>query len=147
MGRSDLGLREQAAYMKLWWPCFKSSVRKGNLISEGDLHPSDISRTYRIRVSQAGGRPPRVRVLDPSLKPREEGEMIPHMYEQERLCLYRPAYRQWTSEMPIALTIVPWASTWLLFYELWHATGEWLGGGEEPYHTVPYRRNQEDERG
>ena len=29
-------------------------------------------------------------------------------------------------------TIVPWASLWLYYYEVWHATGEWLGGGEHP---------------
>lgn len=33
----------------------------------------------------------------------------------------------------IADTLVPWASEWLLFYELWLATdGQWLGEGEHP---------------
>ena len=34
--------------------------------------------------------------------------------------------------MWIADTILPWTSLWLYFYELWHATGQWLGGGEHP---------------
>ncbi len=52
------------------------------------------------------------------------------MYDQKRLCLYLPG--QWSGEKPIAVTIVPWASVWLYFYEVWRATGEWLGGGVEP---------------
>ena len=30
----------------------------------------------------------------------------------------------------ISNTIIPWTIEWLYFYELWLATGEWLGGGE-----------------
>lgn len=29
----------------------------------------------------------------------------------------------------ISDTIIPWVADWLLYYELWLATGEWLGGG------------------
>jgi hypothetical protein len=54
------------------------------------------------------------------------------MYDQERLCLYRPHRREWTPAMMIANTIIPWISEWLYFYELWLVTGEWLGGGEHP---------------
>jgi hypothetical protein len=31
--------------------------------------------------------------------------------------------------MPLAMTVIPWISEWLYFYELWLVTGEWLGGG------------------
>jgi hypothetical protein len=34
--------------------------------------------------------------------------------------------------MLIATSIVPWASEWLLHYEIWRATGTWTGGGHEP---------------
>jgi hypothetical protein len=34
--------------------------------------------------------------------------------------------------MIIAETILPLASIWLFYYEMWQATGEWLGGGEHP---------------
>ncbi|MDY0295864.1 MAG: hypothetical protein RB296_00975 [Acidobacteriota bacterium] len=43
--------------------------------------------------------------------------------------------------MIIAKTIVPWASEWLIFYELWLATGEWLGGG---IHAGTYKEDPED---
>ena len=35
--------------------------------------------------------------------------------------------------MQLATTIVPWCSEWLFYYELWLATGEWLGGGVHPH--------------
>lgn len=34
--------------------------------------------------------------------------------------------------MYVCDTIVPWTAEWLLNYELWLATGEWVGGGEHP---------------
>ena len=66
------------------------------------------------------------------------------MYEQDRLCLYLPGTGEWTSDKPIALTIVPWTSLWLYFYEVWRATGEWLGGGIEPDVEPPVRRDSHD---
>jgi hypothetical protein len=48
------------------------------------------------------------------------------------LCLFL-GNREWHVSIPIADTLVPWASEWLLFYELWLATGgPWLGEGEHP---------------
>jgi hypothetical protein len=34
--------------------------------------------------------------------------------------------------MLIADSVVPWASEWLFFYEIWLPSGEWHGGGEWP---------------
>jgi len=33
--------------------------------------------------------------------------------------------------MIIAITILPWASLWLLYYEIWLLTGEWCGANQE----------------
>lgn len=139
-----IGLNEQLAYLRMWWPSFNSRVRNGMLISEGNLLPGELCATYRVKITLSGGDTPEVRVLEPKLRPREEGGRIPHMYDQERLCLYLPAAGEWTSEKPIAVTIVPWTSLWLYFYEVWHATGEWLGGGVEP-ETKPQIRQERDE--
>jgi hypothetical protein len=38
-------------------------------------------------------------------------------------------------------TIVPWISEWLMYYELWLSTGEWLGGG-----IHPQKKNEQDEK-
>jgi hypothetical protein len=56
---------------------------------------------------------------------------LPHVYPLNTLCLFL-GNREWHESIPIADTLVPWASEWLLYYELWLATGEWLGGGEHP---------------
>lgn len=140
-----LGLGEQLAFMKLWWPDFATSVRRGRLTSVGDLMPSEMSATYTVQITMQGGNRPEVRVLSPKLKARGEDELIPHMYGQERLCLYLPGAGQWSAEKPIAVTIVPWTSLWLYFYEVWRATGEWLGGGVEPGEDEPENMRADDE--
>lgn len=34
--------------------------------------------------------------------------------------------------MLLAKTILPWTAEWLLHYEVWLVTGEWVGGGVHP---------------
>lgn len=133
--RRVLGLGEQLAFLRLHWPEFRSQIRHGRLVSVGDLQPSELSRTYTIEVSQRGGQTPEVRVRAPVLRSRIDEPRIPHMYEQERLCLYLPGSGEWKPDVPIAVTFIPWASMWLYFYEVWHATGVWLGGGVHPEPT------------
>ncbi|HYM07249.1 MAG TPA: hypothetical protein VE377_25720 [Candidatus Dormibacteraeota bacterium] len=31
--------------------------------------------------------------------------------------------------MRLSHSIIPWLALWLMFYEMWRATGEWYGGG------------------
>jgi hypothetical protein len=143
MRARTIGLHEQAAFMRFWWPTFTTRVRRGTLVTEGEVCPDELCATYRVQVTYAGGGTPEVRVLSPELCPRAGEDRIPHMYEQERLCLYLPSSGQWSAEKPIAVTLVPWASLWLYFYEVWHATGEWLGGGMEPEAKPPIRREVE----
>jgi hypothetical protein len=52
--------------------------------------------------------------------------------------LWDPAEMFWTPEMSIATTIIPWTSEWLLFFEYWQISGEFLGPGRHP----PRRRNE-----
>ena len=54
------------------------------------------------------------------------------------LCLWDPAEMFWTPEISIAATIIPWTSEWLLFFEYWQISGEFLGPGRHP----PRRRNE-----
>jgi hypothetical protein len=49
-----------------------------------------------------------------------------------QICLYHPIEDEWTSKSWLKDTLIPWAIEWLLLYELWLATGKWLGGGEHP---------------
>jgi hypothetical protein len=138
-----LGLREQLAFMRLWWPEFASRIRGRELVIDGELLPLMGCDSYHVLITMAGGEPPETRVLEPKLHPRDAGGRIPHMYDQERLCLFLPGTGEWSPEKPIALTIVPWTSVWLFFYEVWLATGEWLGGGVEPEPRKPIRREEQ----
>ena len=70
---------------------------------------------------------------------------FPHKFDIDaenkmvRICLYR--YSEFNSSKLLANTIIPWAIEWLYYYELWLATGEWLGGGEHPENGVPKTDN------
>jgi hypothetical protein len=107
-----------------------SRLGRGRLRWVAELRPTPLSRTYTVRLDYAyGGPAPRVNVLRPDL--RAEGiERLPHVLSLDALCLCYPW--QWDEGKLIARTIVPWASEWLLHYELWRVDGRWHGGGHEP---------------
>lgn len=113
------------------YPGSACRVRHDRLRWQGTLQPTPCSRVYTVRVIHKRTKPPSVHIVDPKLV-APEGKKIPHVYAGDKLCLYHPKYREWTSSMLLADTIVPWASEWLLHYEVWLATGEWTGGGEHP---------------
>ena len=142
--RGRLGLGEQLAYLRVYCPDFETEVRDGCLYSVGMLQPTEISREYVVKLTQPGGKSPEVRVVAPVLSRGRNDENIPHMYGQERLCLYLPSGEEWKPCDPIALTIVPWASLWLLYYEAWLATGEWQGGGVHPSIPITIRRERNE---
>lgn len=96
------------------------------MIWTGKLHPSALSETYTVRIEYVPKKPPKVTVLDPALE-IPHGEELPHVYPGEELCLCYPW--EWDENQLIAHTVVPWASEWLLHYEIWKATGTWCGGG------------------
>jgi hypothetical protein len=138
--RGTLGVREQCARMRLAQRQFKTRVRGGLLTAVGDIQPTPLSPAYRVKIEYRAGEPPQVHVLSPKLVPREEGGCLPHVYPGDRLCLFLPGAGEWLPSMSLAHVLVPWISEWLYFYEVWHATGDWLGGGVEPGVTSPVRR-------
>lgn len=101
-----------------------------------------FQKWYRIGVFWDHEQPERPYVVlrDPPLRPREGGtfEEIPHlMYHSDHpelsgLCLFDPQGREWSNKLLIADTTIVWAAEWLLYYELWHLDGVWLGGGVGP---------------
>jgi len=115
--------------MRLVWPGFECQVRGGRLICRGNLKPFDISREYSVRIEYIVGFRPNAWVLGlPS--PDETDKKIPHRFKDGSICLFY--HSEWTPELPIARTILPWLLEWLAFYEGWLATGEWQGGGIHP---------------
>jgi len=141
--RRRISARDQAARLRAVFPGFRTSIAGPIMRAVGDIRPSDLSARYQIEILYELGFSPDVRVLSPGLSAREDEPYIPHMYDQDRLCLYLPGRREWSSAMPLGRVIIPWTATWLYYYELWHATGEWLGGGHGTAPTGPYPEERE----
>lgn len=125
-----LSLEEQRDAILSVWPQLTCTIHKGRLSCTGRVQPSPITSNYRIRIEYEIGVEPKVWIEDPPLKSRSDEEPIPYIYRDRRPGLFRPG--DWHGRMNIATTVVPWILLWLLFYEGWHATGQWHGGGEHP---------------
>lgn len=111
------------------FPGSELSMHGRSITWTASLQPTPLSREYTVRLTYApDGYPPRVKVL--SQLASRPGEPLPHVYSDGSLCLH--AAGEWSRDMLIADTTVPWACEWLLHYEIWLATGEWHGGGEDP---------------
>lgn len=142
MSTKGLTLPIQAAGLRGRWG-FDCQLERKRLVATGVIRPHALAREYRVRIEYEPGKYPRAWVDDPPLRPRTKGGSIKHTYPGPRPCLFHPPGREWTSAMQIADTILPWLMAWLFFYEVWHATGEWLGGGIE--HSAP--KDEEDQAG
>ena len=128
MRRSGLNVAQQAFGLHARFPDVHATLSRGRLIWTGVLQPTALSRSYRVHVDYQPPHDPRVRVLD-ELDTRD-GRTLPHTFVDGWLCLHEDG--DWGPAMSIADTIVPWASEWLMYYEIWLATGDWYGGGEWP---------------
>lgn len=131
----SLSIEDQLASMKTAWPLFVSrrvDRRRRAACWIGPVRPQYAR--YVLEICYRLGKFPAVRVLSPPLvrlPGNDEGE-LPHVYPPSHdptLCLFDPRARQWSSDMPIAETTVPWSLDWLVCYEHWLMTGEWVGGG------------------
>ncbi len=125
----------QVTDLKKKYPNGYSSWRCGMVTWRGQLQPTLNSRTYTVQITWDGsGRRPAVDVLRPLLQP-PTGTRLQHVFADGRLCLHFTS--EWHPGMLISETIIPWASEWLYFHELWLATGEWHGGGHNPSPKAP----------
>jgi hypothetical protein len=137
-GKFPLSLAKQIGAMKSRFPQFSVSHGPNKATWTGDLKPTSLSPVYKIEVTYMLRRRPIVIVLEPKLELPPGEDEIPHTYKAVNdLCLYYPRHKEWTADMKIAETIIPWVCDWLFYYEAWLATGEWLGGGIN--HTGPKR--------
>lgn len=99
-----------------------------------NLQPTPLSNTYTVGLHYIRGKNIKVYVLKPNPLPLAKGAtQLPHVYStpKQQLCLYYPKDKEWTPNKLYVKTIIPWASEWLLHYEIWAGTGEWQGGGIE----------------
>jgi hypothetical protein len=121
-------LGQQIASMEEKYPGFRCKWSSNRMICTGMLKPTDLSRQYTIDVSYSLESPPTVQVITPELI-TIENKKIPHIYKDGSLCLFYSKNKEWTRQNLISETIIPWTSLWLYYYEIWLATGEWLGNG------------------
>lgn len=133
--------------MRAQHPQFTGQIHRGIAVWAGEIQPTAMSAKYTVRIHYEFLNAPRANVLTPALHDRGDGQPIPHLHSGEALCLYQPRYREWRPTLFIADTIVPWAALWLYYYEVWHITGEWLGGGEHPTPPPkPFRSSNQNEQ-
>jgi len=137
--RERLNVAVQHLHLKRCFPESEITLKRGMLIWIGELTPSYLSATYKVRVIYKLGSRPKVHVLEPALVP-PEGKRLQHVFHGGELCLYYPRYREWQERMLLADTIIPWTAEWLLHYEIWLATGEWCGEGIHPEAKEPVGR-------
>ena len=142
-------MENQIRRMRQLYPDFEITFNGGwHVVWVGELRP--FAKTYRVRVSlilkdrldeiRIVAPFPQVRLIEPTLITRTDrapGVLVPHIYPNvsdlthSELCLFDPAQREWTRDMAVAETTIPWAINWLVSYEGWLATGEWTGGGRD----------------
>jgi hypothetical protein len=144
-----LSVDEQDAAIKRVFPDFELTAKADWIgVWEGAVKPA--SKIYRIRIVyfrqtyfdgwMLKNSYVTVHVIDPPVgaEALRDAKFLPHIYWNERnpawpaLCLWDPKEMFWTPEQTIASTIIPWTSEWLLFFEYWQISGEFLGPGRHP---------------
>jgi hypothetical protein len=143
-----LSVAEQDEFIRASFPDFRLCC-DGVFVGawEGALTPN--CRTYRIGIvyyptkfffkfGVISSPWVTVRVLSPEigLDPRGTGEPPPHIFREKddrfSLCLYDGRMDEWSLDLRIADTIIPWAADWLFYFEAWLHSGVWTGGGAHP---------------
>ncbi len=127
----NLTLAQQRIGVISHFPGFRYGGNHNIGIWIGSLRPGDECETYEVKIEYKLGQRPRITVLSPKLRKRDDQSRIPHVYPGEHPCVYFPRNGEWHPGKLIGNTIIPWLSTWLYYYEVWLVTGKWLGGGIE----------------
>ncbi len=128
----DKTIVDQMAAIRRKYTGFITKTGKDWLSIKGELQPTARSDIYTIEIVYHFRKHPVVTVLNPILIKNFKDSDIAHVYPRDKPCLYQPKYSEFKYSDYISDTIVPWLSLWLYHYEVWHITGDWLGGGEHP---------------
>lgn len=128
----DKNIAQQVALIRSKYNQFTVTSTHTSLKAIGEFQPTARSVKYEVEIKYHLKNSPEIKVLKPHLITNFKNEPIPHIYPGNKLCLYMPRFREFTYSDYLTDTIFPWTSLWLYHYEIWHATGEWLGGGEHP---------------
>ncbi|CAG5077571.1 hypothetical protein [Parvicella tangerina] len=140
----------QEGTLKSYFPGCKI-IRYGEdeIVWEHNITPSPLSGSYTLKLHYIRNKGAKVYVLSPKPLPLAPGKTrLPHVYStpEQRLCLYYPVDNEWDVSMLYVQTLIPWACEWLIHYELWVATGNWLGGGIE-HENIAEKKLKEKQSG
>ena len=144
-----MSMQEQMQRMRKLYPGFEVVFdAEWHVVWDGCVRP--IAKTFRVQIGltlkdwlgemRINSRYPQVWMIEPKLvvvSDTSTQSLVPHIYPntsdltKSSLCLFDPAQREWTRDMAIADTTLPWTIDWLTSYEGWLATGEWTGGGRD----------------
>ena len=119
----------QLANLRRMHPDLLAGIEGGVLVAEGWIRGSPVTRRYRVRIEYRPGRYPKAYVLEPALEQRLPDQPVAHTNGPTEPCLFTKENGDWKQFMYVGQTIVPWLMEWLVFYEVWRATGAWFGGG------------------
>ncbi len=134
----DRSMAEQLTSIRSKYPHFTVAFTSHTSIKvTGEIQPTSRSVVYQFVLKYNLVERPKTKIISPALQKNSKGEECPHLYPDENLCLYQPKYCELTRTDFLCDTIIPWTSLWLYYYEVWHTTGEWLGGGEHPTKLKP----------
>lgn len=120
----------------------KSGIRGSVLSCTILLKPSMESETYKVLISyKLSDYSPRSWLIEPEIA-LHNGKRPEHVYDYDHLghpslCVYYPKDKEWTPQMLLATTYIPWIITWLNTYEYWQITGEWN------YPAAPHGKKKE----
>lgn len=128
---------QMQAMREIWPGFFGHKFGDGTLAWAGRLQPQAQPYAVEVFWNPAVFDRPYVIVAEPEIMPRDGNSYadIPHLLFNEPeptrsgLCLFDPNGLEWKPTDLIAETTLYWTTEWLLYYELWHLTGEWLAPG------------------
>ena len=134
-------ITKQKRRMQVRWKNWRIAQETSKIVRwEGEVTP-DL-KTYRLQIDLSrrpmkgflGLPEPKVRVLTPKIRehdiPRLRWNL--HVYRDKTLCLVKREETRQIKNATVADYTVPWAMEWLVCYEYWQITGEWVCGGEHP---------------
>lgn len=108
--------------MKNKYPQFKHKIVGGSIIFTGVLKVKPEFPEYTVSIQYRNNLSPIIHIINPPL-----AENPPHVYSENKLCLYHPNNFNWKKEKLIANEIIEWTSAWIYFYEVWLETDKWFG--------------------
>lgn len=128
----------QLQNLRSCFPNSKYTFINGRFVWQCYLQPTESSKKYLLTLKYDGKFPKAYLYNQGILK--SDTDSVKHVLKSEfksendeyvQLCLCYPLKNEWNRSMFISETFVPWALSWLYYYEIWRVTGEWLGGGIE----------------